>query len=60
MIPKENVMDELAQEWEPTMVTLLEECFQCPAEGYNMGLLRSAWGTHIKRDFIMDDYATRG
>ena len=60
MVPKEETIEELANEWNPVQVNVLEEAFLCPAEGYNMGMLRSAWGTHRSRDFIMDDYASPG
>jgi len=60
MVPTDSIQEELEENWVPTQVNVLEEIFLCPAEGYNMGMLRSAWGTYKVRQFAMDEYATRG
>ncbi len=58
MYPKAKLRN-LEEFWGPCRCLVLEEFSLCPAEGYNMGLWRSAWG---RRDFVLDinEYATHG
>ena len=47
---------ELEGFWEPARVTVAEEITMWPAEVFNMGLLRSAWGRRNKCNLDMDAY----
>ena len=42
--------------WQPARVKVGEEITMWPAEVFNMGLLRSAWGRHAKCELDMDEY----
>ena len=44
MIPNESQLATLKRYWGPARALILEEFTMCPAEGCNMGLLRSAQG----------------
>ena len=46
--------------WEPARVKVGEEITMWPADVYNMGLVRSAWGRRAKCDLDMDDYRFKG
>ena len=51
-----NKRSELEGFWEPARVTVAEEITMWPAEVFNMGLLRSAWGRRHTCDLDMDAY----
>ena len=51
-----NKRSELEGFWEPARVTVAEEITMWPAEVFNMGLLRSAWGRRNKCNLDMDAY----
>ena len=59
MDPKDK-LQELQHFWGPARVLILEEFTLCPAEGFNMGLLRSTWGRAAPCQLNVDDYAARG
>ena len=42
--------------WEPARVKVGEEITMWPADVYNMGIVRSAWGRRAKCELDMDDY----
>ena len=51
-----NKRSELEAFGEPARVTVAEEITMWPAEVFNMGLLRSAWGRRHKCDLDIDAY----
>ena len=51
-----NKLRALESYWEPARVKVGEEITMWPADVYNMGLVRSAWGRRAKCDLDMDDY----
>ena len=46
--------------WEPARVKVGEEITMWPADVYNMGLVRSAWGRRAKCELDMDAYRFKG
>ena len=51
-----NKLSDLEAFWEPARVTVAEEITMWPADVFNMGLLRSAWGRRKKCSLDMDAY----
>ena len=60
MKPNESQLLYLQGYWGPARVLVLEEFTMCPAEGYNMGLLRSAYGRARQCGRNVDEYLVRG
>ncbi len=60
MKPNESQLGYLQGYWGPARVLILEEFTMCPAEGYNMGLLRSAYGRARQCGRNVDEYLVRG
>ena len=46
--------------WEPVRVLAMDEITLCPAEAYNMGMLRTAFGRQEMTQMNIGDYAIRG
>ena len=46
--------------WQPVRVLVMDEITLCPAEAYNMGLLRTAFARQEQCDLNIGDYSTRG
>ena len=55
-----NKLRALESYWEPARVKVGEEITMWPADVYNMGLVRSAWGRRAKCELDMDDYRFKG
>ena len=55
-----NKLRDLESYWEPARVKVGEEFTMWPADVYNMGLVRSAWGRRAKCELDMDDYRCTG
>ena len=53
-------LGELEAFWEPARAVVAEEITMWPADVFNMGLLRSAWGRRNKCELNMDAYRLKG
>ncbi len=60
MIPNESQLATLESYWGPARVLILEEFTMFSAEGYNMGLLRSAYGRSNQCGRNVDEYLIKG
>ncbi len=60
MTPNDAQMITLEAFWNPARVLIIEEFTMIPAEGYNMGLYRSAWGRKEQCGLSIADYDQRG
>ena len=60
MVPNQDQSARLENFWNPARVLVVEEFTMVPAEGYNMGLFRSAWGRKAKCNLDVSNYNQKG